>query len=185
MSASPVSVSCGGIIGPYTVGGTIGSGIFAEVKLGSDEFRQNVAIKIFNKAAIVAKQNANGGAGGGGGGVGVPSVSSPNNNPYQSHQFLQIEREINALRVCSHPHIIQFYDVLETDSKIYLIMEYLDSGELYDYILEKGKLSEEEGGKLFGQVVSALRHAHERGSKRPHDTRHDTRIHFEQHTTLV
>lgn len=154
-SPTPSVPSASHIIGPYTVGPTIGAGIFAEVKAGTDEFRQQVAIKVFNKSAIMAKQTAQGG-GGGPGGAGSA-------HPYSSHQFQQIEREINALRVCDHPHIVAFYDVLETETKVFLVMEHLPYGELYDYILDKGKLSEAEGAKLFGQVVSAIMHCHERG----------------------
>lgn len=138
------------IIGPYTLGGTIGAGIFAEVLLGSDEFRQQVAIKVFNKAAI--SKTAAGAAAGN-------SAASH----YRSHQFLQIEKEINALRICSHPNIVQFYDVLETESKVYLVMEHLSYGELYDYILSQGRLSEAESGRLFGQVVSAIGLCHDLG----------------------
>ena len=150
-SQAPSSQS---IIGPYTIGPTIGAGIFAEVKSGTDEFRQQVAIKVFNKNAIKAKQSTQQHASGG---------ASAAADPYQSHQFLQIEKEINALRVCDHPHIVSFYDVLETETKVFLVMEHLPYGELYDYILDKGKLSEAEGSRLFGQVVSAITHCHSLG----------------------
>ena len=58
---------------------------------------------------------------------------------------------------------MQFYEVLETESKIYLVMEHLTAGELYDYILDQGKLTEEEGGRLFSQIVSAVAHCHRHG----------------------
>ena len=64
---------------------------------------------------------------------------------------------------CHHPNIVQFYEVLETESKIYLVMEHLTAGELYDYILDQGKLTEEEGGRLFSQIVSAVAHCHRHG----------------------
>jgi serine/threonine protein kinase len=82
---------------------------------------------------------------------------------YQAHQLAQIEKELNALRTCNHPNIVQFYDVLETESKVFLVMEHLAAGELYDHILQQGRLTEAEAGRLFGQVVSAIQHCHQRG----------------------
>ena len=112
-----------------------GQGIFAKVKLGEDEFRQKVAIKIFDKLLLSRSQ----------------------------HQLLQVEKELNSLRCCHHPNIVQFYEVLETDSKIYLVMEHLAAGELYDYILDQGKLGEPESARLFAQIVSAVQHCHSHG----------------------
>jgi serine/threonine protein kinase/ankyrin repeat protein len=156
VSPSSAASASQSIIGPYTIGPTIGAGIFAEVKCGTDEFRQQVAIKVFNKNAIKAKQSTQQHAS-------AANASSGVTDPYQSHQFLQIEKEINALRVCDHPNIVSFYDVLETETKVFLVMEHLPHGELYDYILDKGKLSEAEASKLFGQVVSAITHCHALG----------------------
>ena len=105
------------------------------MKLGEDEFRQKVAIKIFDKLLLSRSQ----------------------------HQLLQVEKELNSLRCCHHPNIVQFYEVLETDTKIYLVMEHLAAGELYDYILDQGKLSEPEAARLFAQIVSAVQHCHSHG----------------------
>ena len=51
-----------------------------------------------------------------------------------------------------HPHIIRLYEVVETNSDIYVVMEYVKSGELFDYIVEKGRLHEEEARMFFQQV---------------------------------
>lgn len=51
-----------------------------------------------------------------------------------------------------HPHIIRLYEVIETPSDIYVVMEYVKSGELFDYIVEKGRLQEDEARKFFQQV---------------------------------
>ena len=136
------------------------------MKIGSDEFRQNVAIKIFDKASIMAKHAGSAGGGSTNGASGSTAGSSRGAvapNVYQSHQLAQIEKELNALRQCSHPNIVQFYDVLETERKVYLVMENLPHGELYDYILSKGRLDEKEAKRLFRQVVEAIAHCHGRG----------------------
>lgn len=51
-----------------------------------------------------------------------------------------------------HPHIIRQYEVIETPEDIYVVMEYVKAGELFDYIVEKGKLHEDEARYLFQQV---------------------------------
>lgn len=54
----------------------------------------------------------------------------------------------------SHPNIIRLYEVIEIKSKIYVVMEYMNHGELYDYIMERGRLKEDEARHIFQQVVS-------------------------------
>jgi serine/threonine protein kinase len=51
-----------------------------------------------------------------------------------------------------HPHIIRLYEVIDTPADIYVVMEYVKSGELFDYIVEKGRLQEEEARRFFQQV---------------------------------
>lgn len=55
-----------------------------------------------------------------------------------------------------HPHIIRLYEVIETPTDIYLVMEYVNSGELFDYIVEKGRLQEDEARNFFQQVYFLL-----------------------------
>lgn len=52
-----------------------------------------------------------------------------------------------------HPHIIRLYEVIETPTDIYVVMEYVKSGELFDYIVEKGRLQEDEARCFFQQVA--------------------------------
>lgn len=44
--------------------------------------------------------------------------------------------EINLLRLCDHPNIIKLYEIYESTEYIYLVMELLEGGELFDVILE-------------------------------------------------
>ena len=52
-----------------------------------------------------------------------------------------------------HPHVVRLYEVIETPTDIYVVMEYVDKGELFDYIVEKNKLQEDEARNLFQQVI--------------------------------
>ncbi len=53
----------------------------------------------------------------------------------------KVKREINILRLCRHPHIIRCYEVIDTPSDIFVVMEYAPGGELFDYIVSKGRPS--------------------------------------------
>lgn len=59
-----------------------------------------------------------------------------------------------------HPHIIRLYEVMETPSDIYVVMEYVKSGELFDYIVEKGRLMEDEARHFFQQIISGVEYCH-------------------------
>ncbi|RVW80863.1 SNF1-related protein kinase catalytic subunit alpha KIN10 [Vitis vinifera] len=59
-----------------------------------------------------------------------------------------------------HPHIIRLYEVIETPSDIFVVMEYVKSGELFDYIVEKGRLQEEEARNFFQQIISGVEYCH-------------------------
>lgn len=59
-----------------------------------------------------------------------------------------------------HPHIIRLYEVMETQSDIYVVMEYVKAGELFDYIVEKGRLMEDEARHFFQQIISGVEYCH-------------------------
>jgi len=58
----------------------------------------------------------------------------------------QVRREINILKLCTHPHIIRLYEVIDTPSDIFVVMEYVSGGELFDYIVAKGRVRRSNRG---------------------------------------
>jgi len=68
----------------------------------------------------------------------------------------QFHTEIEALRSLQHPHIIRLYDVFISPHQIYIIMELMEGGELFDYVVQKGTLTEEEASRIVRKVTSAL-----------------------------
>ena len=72
----------------------------------------------------------------------------------------QFHSEIDALRRLHHPNIIHLRDVYVTQSKIFIVMELMEGGEMFDYVVEKGTLTEEEASFIVRKVTSALVYMH-------------------------
>ncbi|XP_051499476.1 maternal embryonic leucine zipper kinase isoform X2 [Apus apus] len=75
----------------------------------------------------------------------------------------RVKIEIDAMKNLSHQHICQLYHVIETSKKIFMVLEYCPGGELFDYIIAKDRLSEEEARVFFRQIVSAIAYVHSQG----------------------
>ena len=76
-------------------------------------------------------------------------------------------REIEILKMLSHPHIIKYYTSFEKDEKLFLVTEYLANGDLQEIINARAQLKkpfkEEELCSIFYQCLSALNYIHELG----------------------
>ena len=75
----------------------------------------------------------------------------------------QVRTEIHILRLFTHPHIIRLYEVIDTPTDIFTIMEFCSGGELFDYIVSRGKLDENEARGLFQQIISGIEYCHVHG----------------------
>ena len=110
----------------------IGEGTFSTVKLAINrQTHEKVAIKIMQKNKIILDEDKK-----------------------------RLEREIQVLKILRHPNLVQLYSVVETHEKIYLIMEYIKGIELFDYIVNKKKLSEKEAFIFFQQIISGIEYLH-------------------------
>ncbi|KAG9759729.1 Pkinase-domain-containing protein, partial [Aureobasidium melanogenum] len=69
-------------------------------------------------------------------------------------------REIAIMKLLDHRNIVRLYDVWENHNELYLIMEYVEGGELFHYIEERRGLAEEESVYIFRQIVAALLYCH-------------------------
>lgn len=118
-------------IGNYIFGKTLGEGNFARVKLARHRITGlEAAVKIIDKRA------------------------------FDPSKLSKLSREVRIMRLLNHPNIIELYEVIETETKIFLVMEYSKGGELYDYIVVNGKFSEDEARKKFRQIISAVHYCH-------------------------
>jgi serine/threonine protein kinase len=119
-------------IGVYEIGKNLGVGSFGKVKLGIHiPTGAKVAIKILNRAKIRSLDMEQ-----------------------------KVRREIKILRLFDHPHIIRLYEVIDTPTDIFVIMEYVSGGELFDYIVMKGRLAENEARRFFQQILTGIEYCH-------------------------
>lgn len=81
------------------------------------------------------------------------------NEEYLSKTF----REISILKSLRHPHITRLYEVMESQSMIYLVTEYAPNGEIFDHLVANGRMKEPEAARVFTQLVSAVHYCHLRG----------------------
>ncbi|KAM9913977.1 hypothetical protein OXX69_001069 [Metschnikowia pulcherrima] len=131
-------------IGPWKLGRTLGRGSTGRVRLA-----KNVHTGKLAAVKIVPKSN----------------FKKLENPKYKNHDATRlpygIEREIIIMKLISHPNIMGLYDVWENKNDLYLILEYIEGGELFDYLIKRGKLSEYEAISYFKQIIRGIGYLHE------------------------
>lgn len=70
--------------------------------------------------------------------------------------YERVSREIHILKIVQHPNVVQLYEIIETPKKLYLIMEYAQCGELFDYIVKHQRVKEKEACKFFQELISGI-----------------------------
>uniref|UniRef100_A0A1I8HJU7 non-specific serine/threonine protein kinase n=1 Tax=Macrostomum lignano TaxID=282301 RepID=A0A1I8HJU7_9PLAT len=118
-------------IGPYRLEKTLGKGQTGLVKLGVHCItNRKVAIKIVNREKL-------------------------------SESVLQkVEREIAIMKLIEHPNVLGLFDVYDNKKFLYLVLEHVSGGELFDYLVRKGRLTPKEARRFFRQIISALDFCH-------------------------
>lgn len=74
-----------------------------------------------------------------------------------------LENEIKVLRRLQHPNIVQLMETYEDREHVYLIIELVTGGELFDRIVEKGSYTEKDASDLIRQVLEAVDYMHDQG----------------------
>ncbi|KAE8357338.1 hypothetical protein BDV27DRAFT_170666 [Aspergillus caelatus] len=143
-------------IGPWQLGKNLGEGTTGRVRLAKHKYTgQTAAIKIVSKTSAamtqsvsIAAMDRNRGLRGKSGTRQMPSG---------------IEREVVIMKLIEHPNVVRLYDVWENRGEIYLVLEYVEGGELFHYITKHGPLQEFEAVKLFRQILAGLGYCHRFG----------------------
>ncbi|RYP04096.1 hypothetical protein DL765_010308 [Monosporascus sp. GIB2] len=71
-----------------------------------------------------------------------------------------LAREIHHHRQFVHPHIARLYEVIVTETLVWMVLEYCPGDELYNYLLRHGPLPVEKVQKIFTQLVGAVSYVH-------------------------
>ncbi|KAK9743462.1 hypothetical protein RND81_03G240900 [Saponaria officinalis] len=67
------------------------------------------------------------------------------------------------MKLVRHPHIVRLHEVIASRTKIYIILEYITGGELFDKIVQHGRLSELEARRYFQQLIDGVECCHNKG----------------------
>ncbi|KAH8550159.1 kinase-like domain-containing protein [Umbelopsis sp. PMI_123] len=122
-------------VGDYYLGRTLGKGASGRVKLGIHRVTgEYVAVKIINKAYLSAN----------------PAIDKA------------VKREIAIMKLIHHPSIMALHDVIEDDEspELYLILEYMEGGELFEYLVSEGRLPESKARSYFQQIIFGVDYCH-------------------------
>ncbi|XP_020708987.2 serine/threonine-protein kinase Chk2 [Athalia rosae] len=135
-SGLPMELKC-----KYAVSRTLGSGVCGEVKMlftkmGCKKF----ALKTIAKSKFL-----------------TPEKGQAFNDPGK------ILNEVHILKALRHPCIIRMEEILDTPSCVYIVLELMEGGELFDRIQKYHGLPENIAKLIFYQVVLAVHYLHERG----------------------
>ncbi|KAF2071951.1 hypothetical protein CYY_006726 [Polysphondylium violaceum] len=118
----------------YEFKSELGRGAFSVVYLGVHKATQkNYAIKVINKVDLGKDYEKN------------------------------LKMEVDILKKVDHPNIIALKELFDTQDKLYLVMELVTGGELFDKIVEKGSYSEKDASALVQKIVSAVGYLHSVG----------------------
>ena len=119
-------------IGFYDLGKVIGAGAYSKVRLATHVSTNQVfAVKIVDKSRI-----------------------------HNVKDLERVLREMHVLKNISHPNIISMHECIERGTKLFLVLDFASGGELYSYVVSKGKLQELEARQFFTQIMSGVDFCH-------------------------
>uniref|UniRef100_A0A1L8DL44 Calcium/calmodulin-dependent protein kinase type 1 n=1 Tax=Nyssomyia neivai TaxID=330878 RepID=A0A1L8DL44_9DIPT len=134
----------------YILKELLGTGAFSEVRLAESRETpgQLFAVKIIDKKALKGKED------------------SLENEIKVLRRFSAYQNESDGQNNgpgLTHPNIVQLLETYEDKAKVYLVMELVTGGELFDRIVEKGSYTEKDASGLIRQVLEAVEYMHDQG----------------------
>lgn len=119
----------------YTIVRNLGHGSYATVKLAySEKHKTNVAIKVISKKR-------------------APT------------DYIQkfLPREIDVVKILKHPNLVVFYQSIETNARVYIVMEEASGGDLLDVVRKQKRIPERQAGVWMRQLCDGVEYCHSRG----------------------
>jgi hypothetical protein len=74
-----------------------------------------------------------------------------------------LKKEVSIMKLLDHKNVVKLKQVMKTEDKIYLVMEYIKGGELFDKIVEVEKFNEEDSRFYFQQLIKGMSYCHKNG----------------------
>eukprot|EP01047_Picozoa_sp_COSAG01_P030232 COSAG01_NODE_2102_length_8419_cov_42.585216_6_plen_388_part_00 len=125
----------------YDIGDMLGSGVAGEVHRAVHRHTNAVvAIKTISKRKFLVNER---------------SVQT-------TRREIDIMKRLSSMDT-RHPHVVDLYAVIETADNLYIVMELVEGGELFDYVIDHGPYSEPAGRDLMRKLVSTLGFLHSQG----------------------
>ncbi|KAJ3784680.1 hypothetical protein GGU10DRAFT_388097 [Lentinula aff. detonsa] len=132
------------VLGPWIIGECVGKGASGRVKIAKHRYtNQLAAVKILPRAPLDSSRNS----------IATQEAKTKKHS-------LGIEREITMMKLMNHPNILRIYDVYEGPKELFLVLEYVEGGELFDYLVNRGRLPEPDAICFFKQIIYGLNYAH-------------------------
>lgn len=155
-------------VGFYKVRGEIGCGTFSRVKLAFHALTKGRCATLFNRISSIMKDDA--------------FKCHSTHTVERRHIFLcfllpdkvamkildktrmdtqvqrLLSREISSMEVLRNPNVLHLYEVVETPSRLHLVLEYAGGGDLHNRICNEGKLSDNTSKITFAQILSAIKY---------------------------
>jgi len=73
-----------------------------------------------------------------------------------------IKSEVDILKSVEHPYIVRCFDAIDSPDKMYLVMEIMKGGELFDRIVDKGHFTEADAAGVTAKLFSAIKYLHDK-----------------------
>lgn len=131
--------------GNWVLGKTIGAGSMGKVKLARRvEGGEQVAVKIVPRGSTEDNHNQ----------------SRADRERADHSKEVRTAREAAIVTLLDHPYICAMRDVVRTTYHWYMLFEYVNGGQMLDYIISHGRLKEKQARKFSRQIASALDYCH-------------------------
>lgn len=124
-------------IGKYELRKTLGTGTFGKVKYAidtQDEARTAYAIKVLDRKQIEKEQMQE-----------------------------QLKNEVAIMKMLNHPHVVKMFEVIQSPQHIYIVLEIVTGGELFDRIVAAKRFDEPTARRYFQQLMFGVYYCHAQG----------------------